>query len=197
MSPRGIAIPDVRRRLFDAASRVLRRDGAGGLSSRAVTSEAGTATGLLFRHFADFDAFLADFVMDQLSSVHGHAASWLARAGTGTVAGNLVDAALSIAPAAALLVEIVHTRPALMARLLESRHEHAAGIDDIERSFAAYLDAERRLGRIDDGVDVPGLATAVAASVHQLALRASSDPEDLEPRLRRVMTALVTPIISA
>jgi len=55
--PTGVAIRDVRAQLFDAAERVLRRDGPSGLTSRAVTAEAGVAKGVLHRHFDDFDAF--------------------------------------------------------------------------------------------------------------------------------------------
>ena len=40
MSPRGVATPDVRERLFAAAERVVQRDGPGALTSRSVTTEA-------------------------------------------------------------------------------------------------------------------------------------------------------------
>ena len=61
--PTGVAIRDVREQLFDAAERVLLRDGPSALTSRAVTTEAGCAKGVLHRHFADFDAFLAELVL--------------------------------------------------------------------------------------------------------------------------------------
>ena len=56
--PTGIALQDARERLFAAAERILLRDGPSGLTSRAVTDEAGVAKGVLHRHFADFDDFL-------------------------------------------------------------------------------------------------------------------------------------------
>jgi AcrR family transcriptional regulator len=46
---------DPREQLFGAAERVLLRDGPNGLTSRAVTAEAGCAKGVLHRHFADVD----------------------------------------------------------------------------------------------------------------------------------------------
>src|ERR1700724_3650096 len=64
--PTGVAIRDPRGQLFDAAERVLLRDGPAALTSRAVTAEAGVAKGVLHRHFADFDAFLAAFVLDRV-----------------------------------------------------------------------------------------------------------------------------------
>ena len=56
--PTGVAIRDVRQQLFAAAERVLLRDGPSGLTSRAVTAEAGCAKGVLHRHFADFPLFV-------------------------------------------------------------------------------------------------------------------------------------------
>ena len=69
--PTGVAIRDVREQLFDAAERVLLRDGPSGLTSRAVTTEAGCAKGVLHRHFADFDGFLAEFVLDRVDRLDG------------------------------------------------------------------------------------------------------------------------------
>ena len=46
MSPRGVAIHEAREQMFLAAERVLARQGPDGLTSRAITQEAGVATGL-------------------------------------------------------------------------------------------------------------------------------------------------------
>ena len=59
--PRGVAIPEVREQLFAAADRILGRAGPAGLTTRAITAEAGVANGVLHRHFRDLDAFLAEF----------------------------------------------------------------------------------------------------------------------------------------
>ena len=90
--PTGVAIRDARQQLFDTAERVLLRDGPNALTSRAVTTEAGVAKGVLHRHFADFDAFLAELVHDRIARIGTQAAALRASAGTGTVAGNLACA---------------------------------------------------------------------------------------------------------
>ena len=90
--PTGVAIRDPRGQLFDAAERVLLRDGPGGLTSRAVTAEAGVAKGVLHRHFADFDEFLAGLALDRVTQIDAQAAALREMAGTGTVAGNLAAA---------------------------------------------------------------------------------------------------------
>src|SRR5881227_2127738 len=61
--------------LFDAAERILLRHGPHALTSRAVTTEAGCAKGVLHKHFADFDAFLAEFVLDRVDRMDAQAAA--------------------------------------------------------------------------------------------------------------------------
>src|ERR1700753_1961348 len=89
-APAGGAIRDPRGQLFDAAERVLLRDGPAELTSRAVTAEAGVAKGGLHRHLADFDAILAARARSVASG--RQAADLRAAAGTGSVAGNLAAA---------------------------------------------------------------------------------------------------------
>ena len=120
--PTGVAIRDARDQLFDAAERVLLRDGPNALTSRAVTTEAGCAKGVLHRHFADFDAFLAELVMDRIARLDSQAAALRTSAGTGTVAGNLTDALADIFGSVALgIVSLVISRDELRARLRQAR----------------------------------------------------------------------------
>ncbi len=97
--PTGVALRDVRDQLFDAAERVLLRDGPSALTTRAVTAEAGVAHGVLHRHFADFDAFLAELVLDRIGRMDSQAAALREAAGTGTVAkqpGGRADGAVRV-----------------------------------------------------------------------------------------------------
>ena len=111
--PTGVAIRDPRGQLFEAAERVLLRDGPGGLTSRAVTTEAGVAKGVLHRHFADFDAFLVDLTLARIARIAVQAAGLRAAAGTGTVAGNL----------AAALCELITPEYLALIRLVIARDE--------------------------------------------------------------------------
>lgn len=72
--PTGIALRDAVEQLFAAAERVLLRDGPNALTSRAVTTEARVAKGVLHRHFTDFDAFLAELVLDRIDRLEDQAA---------------------------------------------------------------------------------------------------------------------------
>jgi AcrR family transcriptional regulator len=184
--PRGVAIPELRQQLFTAAERVILRDGPSRLSGRAVTTEAGVAAGLLYAHFTDLDDFLAAYAVDR-SFVVIAAASLTDRAGTGDIAANLADALLAI-PRGTLtaLARLLVLRPELAARVHDVLGNETA-LDAIERAAAAYLEAERRLGRLTEGIDPQAVALALVGALHHLVLTAS----DLDDRLRPAIAALV------
>lgn len=116
--PTGVALRDPREQLFDAAERILLRDGANALTSRAVTTEAGCAKGVLHRHFADFDAFLAELVLDRIGRLDAQSAALRDTAGTGTVADNLTGALADLFGSVAVaIVGLVISRDALRTRL--------------------------------------------------------------------------------
>src|ERR1700733_1176032 len=102
--PTGVAIRDVREQLFGAAERILLRSGPSALTSRAVTTEAGCAKGVLHRHFADFDAFLTELVLDRIARVGEQAVALRESAGTGTVTGNLTSALTTLFGSVAVAV---------------------------------------------------------------------------------------------
>jgi AcrR family transcriptional regulator len=198
MSPRGVTIPDVQEQLYQATERVLLRDGLSGLSSRAITGEAGVAKGILHNHFTDLDGFLAAFVLDRFGLIADEAAKLPSRAGVGTVVGNLTDAALSVfGPNALAIISLVLSRPALMLRLQESVAAGAPSLQTIEDAFAAYLDAEKRLGRMTVGADTRTLALTLVGAVHHLFLTGRASSPGLRSRVRRIVAVLVAAVAPA
>ena len=108
--PTGVHLPNARELLFEAAEQVLARDGVSGLTSRAVTTEAGVAKGVMHRHFVDFDAFLAELILDRAAQLEGVASALRDAAGAGTVVGNLADALTAVfTPLAVAMVALVIT----------------------------------------------------------------------------------------
>ena len=191
MSPRGVAIPEVREQLFQATDRLLARNGSPGLTTRAITSEAGVANGMLHRHFSDLDTFLGEFAADRLQAIADSAAALPARAGHGTVTGNLTDATLALFSSNALaLMNLVAARPQL-GPALDHATPAGGGLGDVEEHFAAYLDAEKKLGRIAPDTDTQTHAFALLGSVHHLAMTSPAGLPDLPDRIRRIVTALV------
>ena len=120
--PTGIALQDPRATLFAAAERVLIRDGVGGLTSRAVTEEAGVAKGVLHRHFVDFDDFLAELIRDRIALLGLESSRLDESVGRGSLVSNLADALTRIfTPTALGLIAVVGLpRPTLRAKLRET-----------------------------------------------------------------------------
>jgi AcrR family transcriptional regulator len=189
--PTGVAIRDVREQLFDAAERVLLRDGPNALTSRAVTTEAGCAKGVLHRHFADFDAFLAEFVLDRIGRMDPQAAALLESAGTGTVVGNLTGALTALFGSVAVaIVPLITFRDELRARL---RRVWPVGVPVLTEAvvmIASYLSAERELGRIAADADVDTLAPTLIGAGHLLfADRTGVPPE--AGAVRKMVTTVI------
>jgi AcrR family transcriptional regulator len=177
--PTGVALRDAREQLFEAGERVLVRDGPSALTSRAVTTEAGVAKGVLHRHFADFDDFLTDLVLDRLGRLDATASRLLDAAGTGTVAGNLTTALIALfGPVSVAIVALVISRDGLRARLRQAGTAPVPLLGEGTAMIASYLTTERELGRIAPRADVDALAPTLVGAVHLLHTDREGEPPD-------------------
>lgn len=167
--PTGVALHDARAQLFAAAERVLIRDGAGGLTSRAVTEEAGVAKGVLHRHFIDFDEFLAELVRDRIVRVEAQAGQLSEAAGSGTLVSNLAGALAGIFESVNLgLVGAVIARDELRSRLRVTTPRGLPILTEAAAGLTAYLEAEQGLGRMRAGADGRTLALTLIGTGHLL-----------------------------
>ena len=190
--PTGVAIRDPRRQLFDAADRVLLRDGPAALTSRSVTAEAGVAKGVLHRHFADFDAFLTELALDRIAGISAQADALRDAAGTGTVAGNLAAALPALfSPAVLALIRLVIARDELRARLRAATGSRIPPLTEATALVAGYLTAERDQGRLAAGADIPTLAPTLTGAAHLLF--ADADGAGPDPA---AVTAVVTAVLA-
>ncbi|OLF16721.1 TetR/AcrR family transcriptional regulator [Actinophytocola xanthii] len=193
--PTGVAIRDVRQQLFDAAERILLRDGPSALTSRAVTTEAGCAKGVLHRHFDDFDGFLAEFVVDRAHRMDAQAAALREAAGTGTVVDNLTSALTALFTSVAVaVVPLVIFRDELRARLRRTWPAGVPVLTEAAEMVAAYLAAERDLGRLAADAEVDGLAPMLIGTVHLLFADRTGTRPDAEA-VRRAVTTVVTGVL--
>ena len=165
--PTGVALRDARRQLFDAAERVLLRDGAYALTSRAVTNEAGCAKGVLHRHFADFDDFLVELVRDRAVRIEAQAGELLQAAGTGTVVGNLSAALTEVFGSIVVsILSLTIARDEVRHRLRSDGSRGLPLVRETVRMVADYLRAERDLGRVVAGADLDSLAPNLVGAAH-------------------------------
>ena len=195
--PTGVAMRDARGQLFDAAERVLLRDGPNALTSRAVTTEAGCAKGVLHRHFADFDAFLTDLVLDRIARLDQQAEALQASAGAGTVADNLTNALSELFGSAVAvgIVGLVISRDGLRAQLRQTRPRGVPLLAEATKMVADYLAAERDLGRIFAEADVDALAPTLIGAAHLLFADREHPPQDADA-VRSVVMTVVAGVLS-
>ncbi|MFF5263576.1 TetR/AcrR family transcriptional regulator [Actinomadura viridis] len=190
--PTGVHLHDARRQLFDAAERVLLRDGPNGLTSRAVTDEAGCAKGVLHRHFADFDAFLTDLVLDRAARLETQASALRESAGTGTVAGNLTGALTTMfGPVAMAIIPLITFRDELRARLRQAMPGGGVAIlAQATTAISAYLADERELGRVAAGADLDSLTLSLVGGGHLLFVDRDPGPPTTEA-VDRFVTSVI------
>ncbi|WP_433294933.1 TetR/AcrR family transcriptional regulator [Actinoplanes sp. CA-030573] len=194
--PTGVALRDVREQLFAAAERVLLRAGPHALTSRAVTAEAGVAKGVLHKHFADFDDFLASLVMDRIARISAAEAGLIAAAGTRTVAANLrVVLEELFGSVAVAIISLITFRDDLRARLRAARG--APGVPllgEAAAMIAAYLRAEQELGRVAADADVVTVAGMLIGTGHLMfADRDGTAPSSSE--VDRMLTAALAGVL--
>ena len=188
--PTGVHIRDPREQLFDAAERVLLRAGPHALTSRAVTTEAGCAKGVLHRHFTDFDGFLTELVLDRIARIDGQSAVLRASAGTGTVVDNLVAALGELFGSVAVaIVALITFRGDLRARLRQVRPGGVPLLTEAAGMIAAYLVDEQFLGRIPPDADVDTVAATLIGAAHLLYAGRDRPPDPAD--VRRMVTTVI------
>ncbi|KPI06620.1 regulatory protein TetR [Actinobacteria bacterium OV450] len=192
MSPRGVAIEGLRERLFTAAERVLARDGAAALTSRAVTEEAGCAKGVLHTHFAGLDEFVAELVLYRFGTAAALSEDLPSRAGTGSVGENLADVASAVLSLDPGLVGLAVTRPRAAQRVREAWQAGAPGFTAIQEAVSDYLLAEQELGRVATPLDVESVALALVGTLHHLLMTGSADAAPgFQAQVERLIRVLI------
>ncbi|MEU7558286.1 TetR/AcrR family transcriptional regulator [Streptomyces eurythermus] len=192
MSPRGVATPDVRERLFAAAERVVDKGGPGALTSRAVTTEAGCAKGLLHAHFAGLDEFVAELCLDRFARTAAKARALSGLVGQGTVAGNLDAVVLALFDSGGpALSGLALTRPAAARRIREALEGGAPGFAAIQEAVTGYLAGEQKLGRLAEAVDPHTVALALVGTAHHLLMTSWPGTSDPRPAMTRLVAALL------
>lgn len=189
--PTGVAMRDAREQLFDAAERVLLRDGPEALTSRAVTTEAGCAKGVLHKHFTDFDGFLAELVLDRIRRLDAQAETLLKSAGQGSVVDNLTTMLTDLFGSVAVaIVSLTISRDGLRARLREAVPAGVPILTEAGQAIRDYLSAEQTYGRIPAGTNTDVLGLTLIGSTHLLfADRTGTRPT--VPEVRTFITSVL------
>jgi hypothetical protein len=119
------------------------------------------------------------------------AADLLGATGTGTVAGNVAAALTDVfGSVARSIVALVIFRDELRARLRETWPRGIPLTQEASAMIAAYLEAERTLGRVTADADIPVLAPTLIGAAHlQFADRDAGAPDP--GAVRAMVTAVL------
>jgi AcrR family transcriptional regulator len=173
-----------RRRLVDAAERVLRAKGLARATTKEIAREAGLAEGTLYLHFADkLDLIRA--VQEKLLPPFIELLLQLpARAGTRTLEANLTEVAeqaLVLYRDLLLIGSGLFADPELLERFRARMRELGGGPHRAYGSIVAYLEAEQALGRVAAGADLVGAAVLLLGGCQQHVFIEQLSGPDLTP----------------
>jgi AcrR family transcriptional regulator len=188
---------ELRASLVAHAQRLVAREGASALTMRALAAEAGCAIGLPYKVFADRRDLVAELVHTEFLEMRSVVDELAARAGTGTIGGNLAwFADLLLASPAVAVAQEVFADEQLMKTVLTRIHETGAGPATFETILSGYLAAERRAGRIDHDVDEEAFGFLLAGAIHNLIVSGQGYPRPSKRRLKQFLTAVAARLAS-
>lgn len=167
-----MALPDrppspTRRRVIEAAARVVRERGLAGATTRAIAQAAEVSEGTIYNHFRDkIDVLLA--VLTESGPSFASVATAL-RPGEGTVADSLASVARAALDFYASIASTtaVSGDAELMARFRASLRERGVGPHRMLEPIARYLIVEQQLGRANRDADPYIMARLLLGACYQ------------------------------
>jgi AcrR family transcriptional regulator len=188
--PTGVHLFNARTLLFDAAEAVLRRDGVGGLTSRAVATEAGVAKGVIHRHFPDFDGMLAELLVRRAGQVT-ELGERLAGEPYGGVVDYLAGALAQVfTPLTVAEMALVVTRSGLAEHLSQAGAARLPLLSAATDLVRTTLLAAQETGRLAPAAEPATLGSALVGAAHLLYTECQPGPPDAET-LRKVIHTVV------
>ena len=185
----------LRATLIDHARQLVDREGASALTMRALAAQAGCATGLPYKVFADRQDLVLQIIHAELERLQAASDELMVRVGRKTVGGNLAwfsGEILGSTPVALIREVAGHDH---LSRVVTSRaHSTGVGPGSLETGITNYLAAEQKAGRIDGGVDVAAFGFVIAGSIHNLIVSGDAWPRPSRRQLQQRLTAIAAAI---
>ncbi len=154
---------ETRERMVDAAERVMRSKGLARSTTKEIAREAGYSEGAIYKHFESKEELFICVLTERLPTFVGILGELPRRAGQealGGVLGEVASAALAFYGESFPMSASVFSEPGLLARHREEIRKRGAGPQKANEALAAYLEDERKLGRVREDAD-PEAATAM------------------------------------
>jgi AcrR family transcriptional regulator len=187
----------MRERIVDAAARLIRRDGVSGLTMRAVAAEAGCSVGLPYQFFSNRDDLVFELVALELEAVVAKLNTWLASAGTSTVAANLGEYAdILLTSEIPALLQATRMDDGTFTERLAATTTESGIVRSFDQAMREYLAQERSLGRVGD-IDVDAFGFVITGAVHNLVVAGHQYPRPSRDRLRSMLASIARTMAGA
>ena len=173
-----------RARMVEAAERVMRDKGLAHATTKEIAREAGYSEGAIYKHFESKEELFLAVLTERLPPFVDVLGELPRRAGRGTVGGVLEEvagAALAFYGESFPMSVSVFSEPGLLARHREEVERRGAGPEKANEALAAYLEAERNLGRVRGGADTEAAAAMLLGACFQRAFFGSYFGEGAAP----------------
>lgn len=152
---------DTRTRIIQAAADVMLQKGIARATTKEIARAAGCSEGNLYNHFGSKEEIFLCVLREQLPAFVPLIIALPQRAGDGTVRDNLEEvaqAALTFYDQSIPMGASFFSERALLERHRELLKQRGAGPHKANEAVAAYLEAEKRLGRVRSKVNTAAVA---------------------------------------
>jgi AcrR family transcriptional regulator len=173
-----------RERMVEAAGRVMRDKGLAHATTKEIAREAGYSEGAIYKHFESKEELFICVLAERLPpfvDVLGELPWKAGRVSVGGVLEEVAGAALAFYGESFPMSVSVFSEPGLLARHREEVERRGAGSQKANEALAAYLEAERKLGRVREGADAEAAATMLLGACFQRAFFRSYSGEGAAP----------------
>jgi AcrR family transcriptional regulator len=163
---------ETRERMVEAAERVMRSKGLARSTTKEIAREAGYSEGAIYKHFESKEELFICVLTERLPSFVGILGELPRRAGQealGGVLGEVASAALAFYGESFPMSASIFSEPGLLARHREEIHKRGAGPQKANEALAAYLEDERKLGRVREDADPEAAAAMLLGACFQRA----------------------------
>ncbi|MGS0687562.1 TetR/AcrR family transcriptional regulator [Nakamurella sp. GG22] len=193
--------------LIRATVEVVADVGYARATTRAIADAAGVAEGTIYRHYPDKRHLFFAAVFDRNAAVLEWVSGLPARAGTGTVRGNLRDALMKLGQLRADLLplelwlrsdpELADGLSAAFAGLTASAGQDVAtdrppsALPGPPQFIAGYLAAEQAIGRLRSTMDPDDVAVLLLVVLFGIAMMPAGDAHTVDGRPIDVAVATI------
>ena len=189
------ATAELRASLLRDARSLVERGGPEALTMRAIAAEAGRAIGLPYKVFANREEIVAELVLEEFVDLRTELDRWTARAGRGTIGGNLAAYARIMLDRDLPVWQMINDLgDSALSRAAASKAGPSGLLASFDSTVRDYLDAEQRLGRIHADVDVDAFGFLITGAIHNLLTAGRGYPRPSRRRLDEMLRAIASRI---